>query len=195
MRGSLVVASLLSALTVTAAEQPMPVLAGTASISGRVTETDTKRPLANAIITLECMSGPGELTAITDAEGRYLFEGVAAGWYRVSALLDGYARFEAPRESIIVLPGSTVTAVDEGGVQRRADLTLAPGGTITGRVTNAEGKPVKDGIMSAVLIADGRGISFSGSSEVRTSERGEYTIRNLPAGRYRVSVRWLVLCL
>jgi hypothetical protein len=68
---------------------------------------------------------------------------------------------------------------------------MALGGTITGRVTNAEGKPVKDGIMMARLIDDRGAISFNGSSQVRTNERGEYTIRNLAAGTYWVSVRWV----
>jgi hypothetical protein len=191
MRGSLVVASLFSVLTVTAAEQPKPIIPpGTASISGRVIDANTKRPLANAIITLVSTSGPEELTSITDAEGRYVLEGVAAGFYRVSALLDGFGRFEAPRQSFMPLPGSVVVGVADGDVRRGVDLALAPGGTITGRVTNAEQKPVKDGVMLAMLIDDGGGVSFNGSSEVRTSERGEYTIRNLPAGRYRVSVRW-----
>ena len=82
MRGSLVVASLFSVLTVTAAEQPKPIIPpGTASISGRVIDANTKRPLANAIITLVSTSGPEELTSITDAEGRYVLEGVAAGFY------------------------------------------------------------------------------------------------------------------
>ena len=191
MRGSLVVASFLAALTVAAAQQAKPVPAGTASISGRVIEANTRRPLANAIITLANVSGAGELTTISDAEGRYLFEGVAAGLYRVSAFLDGYARFEAPPKSFMLLPGSIVVGVADGDVGRGVDLALAPGGTITGRVTNAEGKPVKDGILLAMPIDDAGGISFNGSSEVRTSERGEYTIRNLPAGRYSVSVRWI----
>ena len=191
MRGRLVVASLLSALTASAAEQPKPVPAGSASISGRVIETNTKRPLADAIITLASISGSGVLTAITDAEGRYVFEGVAAGPYRVSAFLEGYARFEAPGRSFMALPGSAVVAVTDGDVRRGVDLTLAPGGTITGRVTNADGKPVKDGIMLAGLIDDRGAISFNGSSQVRTNERGEYTIRNLSAGTYQVSVRWV----
>lgn len=191
MRGSLVVASLFSVLTVTVAEQPKPVLPpGTASISGRVIDANTKRPLANAIITLVSTGGPEELTSITDAEGRYVLEGVAAGFYRVSALLDGFARFEAPRQSFMPLPGSVMVGVAGGDVRRGVDLALAPGATITGRVTNAEQKPVKDGVMLATLIDDVGGVSFNGSSEVRTSERGEYTIRNLPAGKYRISVRW-----
>jgi hypothetical protein len=192
MRGSLVVASLLSTLTVTAAEQPRPVVPpGTASVSGRVVEASTRRPLANAIITLADLSGAGELTTITNAEGQYVIEGVAAGFYRVSASLDGYARFEAPRKSFIPLPGSVMVGVAGGDVRRGVDLALAPGGTITGRVTDAEQKPVKEGIMLAMLIDDSGGISFNGSSNVRTNERGEYTIRNLPAGRYRLSVRWI----
>jgi hypothetical protein len=90
----------------------------------------------------------------------------------------------------MALPGSTVVFVANGDVGRGVDLALAPGGTITGRVTNAEQKPVKDGVMLAMLVDDSGAISFNGSSEVRTSERGEYTIRNLSAGRYRMSVRW-----
>lgn len=190
MRGWLVVASLLSALSVSAAQQSKPVPAGSASFSGRVIDADTQRPLPDVIMTLIRISGPGELRTMTDAEGRYFFEGIAAGLYRVSAFLEGYARSEPPARSIVVAPGTSVVVVTDGVITRGVDLALARGGTITGRVTNAEGMAVKDGTMIAGLVSNGGGISLNAVSLVRTNERGEYTIRNLPAGQYWVSVRW-----
>lgn len=191
MRGSLVVASLFIALTVSAAQQSKPVPPGTASIAGRVIATDTQHPLADVLVTLTRISGPGVLHTMTDADGRYAFEGIAAAPYRVSAFLEGYARAEAPPGSFAPVAGSSVVFAADGVVRRGVDLALAPGGTISGRVTNADGKPVKDGIMFAGLIDERDGVSFNVVSHVRTNERGEYTIRNLPAGRYRVSVTWI----
>jgi hypothetical protein len=42
-------------------------------------------------VTLRGSDIEGVLATTSDAEGRYLFEGLAAGSYRVSADLDGYA--------------------------------------------------------------------------------------------------------
>lgn len=61
MRGMFVVASLLSALGGSAAQQPAPVPAGTASIAGRIFD-DTNRPLADVIMTLTMINGSGVLT-------------------------------------------------------------------------------------------------------------------------------------
>ena len=191
MRGLFVVASLLSALAGSAAQQPAPVPAGTASIAGKVFDLETNRPLADVIMTLTMINGSGVLKAITDSEGRYLFEGIAAGLYRVSALLEGYARSDAPANSFSPVPGSFVVGATAGVARRAVDLALARGATISGRVTHAEGKPVKDGNVMAGLIEERGGISLNGVNGVRTNERGEYTIRNLPAGIYWVSVRWL----
>jgi Carboxypeptidase regulatory-like domain len=191
MRGMFVVATLLSALAGSAAQQPAPVPAGTASIAGRLFDLETNLPLADVIMTLTMINGSGVLKAITDSEGRYVFEGIAAGLYRVSAFLEGYARSDAPANSFRPVPGSSVVGVTAGVARRAVDLALARGATISGRVTHAEGKPVKDGNVIAGLIDERGGISLNGVNGVRTSERGEYTLRNLPAGIYWVSVRWV----
>jgi hypothetical protein len=190
MRGSLVVAFLLATLTVAAAQRSAAIPTGSASISGRVIDRDSERSLTDVIMTLTTINGSAVLRTMTDTEGRYVFEGIGAGAYRVSAFLDGYARSDAPPGSFRMSPGSVVVAVTDGVIRRGVDLALARGGTIGGRVTSAEGIPIKDGIVMAGLIDERGSVSFDGVSQARTNERGEYTISNLPAGVYWVSVMW-----
>ena len=62
-----------------------PPKAGSAIISGRITEQDSNRPLTRAIVTVVPSTGTGLLEALTDADGRYEFVGLAPGDYGVLA--------------------------------------------------------------------------------------------------------------
>ncbi|MCA1629723.1 MAG: carboxypeptidase-like regulatory domain-containing protein [Acidobacteria bacterium] len=72
------------------------------------------------------------------------------------------------------------------------DLTLVRGGVITGRVTNAEGKPVV-GERVTIVEADqparpGPPAWVVSPFEFETDDRGVYRVYGVPAGRYLVSV-------
>ena len=90
-------------------------------------------------------------------------------------------------------PGKLVT-VEPGEAIGEVDFTLTRGGVITGRVTDAEGRPV---IGEGVLVAIVEGSRASrepyfynrfGYDSYQTDNRGVYRIYGLPAGRYLVSV-------
>lgn len=189
MRGALVVASPISALTVSAAQQSKPVPTGTGSISGRVIHADTQRPLPDVIMTLTTMQGAGVLRTITDADGRYSFDGIAPGLYRVTTFLEGYANQEPLTTSSGRLEGAGMVAVGDGKARRGIDFSLLRGASLAGRITSAEGKPLEDAVVRAMFLREN---SFPSSADTvaRTSERGEYVIRNLPAGLYQLSVMW-----
>jgi hypothetical protein len=67
---------------------------GTAEIAGRVTASDTGRPVAGAIVLVE---GSGQ-SAVTDARGRYRLEGLTPGEHRLVVVhLGGEAAWRSVR--------------------------------------------------------------------------------------------------
>jgi hypothetical protein len=176
----------------------------TASIAGRVTISGAPAPNAPLrIVEINRRSegerlgiagggltkAPAIFVARTDAEGRYHVAGLAAGKYQISvtskvhvlANLDYYLE-----------PAKQIT-LDDGEARENVDLALARGGVITGRVTNAEGKPLIEAGVRVFLVTqrDGqkeyRTFDSQNPQMSRTDDRGVYRIYRLPAGRYIVT--------
>jgi hypothetical protein len=169
--------------------------AASGSVAGRVTTADGK-PVANVGVALM----PAEFNspfdrkpagrATTDVDGRYKIVNVPAGRYRLQSLAPVFTspdeRAGSPFNS-----GKIVTVGANEAVEN-IDVVLVRGGVITGRVTNAEGKPV---IAERVLVtnadqpnASGFNSSVVNPFEFETDDRGIYRIYGVPAGRYLVSV-------
>jgi len=135
--------------------------------------------------------------AISDGEGRFRLSGLAAGTYQVSALAPTYASSEPLSLSSFGptsgLSKSIVLAPDEN--VEDIDLKLVRGGVITGRIKDAEGRPVIE--QQVVLAAvDENGApsktqmtqAYNNYQMYQTDDRGVYRIYGLPAGHYKVSV-------
>ena len=200
MRG-VAVACIVFLLAVAPAAQPTrSVPSGTASLGGRVIDRDSRRPLENAIVTLTLGLDEAELASLTDKEGEYLFEGVAAGSYRVSATLDGYVHeelggrrfleFEYNGRTVRIVTGSVARGLKDGQARRDVNFALVRAGSIRGRIVSAEGRPIEGARVRAVVTGPDGGFSYGEHSSARTNERGEYEIRNLLAGVYRVMFEW-----
>jgi hypothetical protein len=174
-----------------------PIPAGRASLSGRVIDSDSKHPLAAVMIALLSEDGTSTLRTTTDGDGRYQFDGIGPGSYRVAASADGYAPQEyGGRDDWVtrqgrVTYGRMLLGMREGQVRTGVDFAMRRGGSITGRVTNADGRPVKSADVRAVLLLDDHSFTFSATTQARTSDSGEYTIRDLQPGLYRVSATWI----
>ncbi|MEO6725592.1 MAG: hypothetical protein ABIU20_02145 [Blastocatellia bacterium] len=121
----------------------------------------------------------------TDDKGLYTFSGVAAGKYRVALLADTLVVGNGdPRAS-----GIAVT-VSDGQAVGQMDFKVAPGGVITGRVSEHNGRPVIAQRISLMLVgANGQPQAFNGGNRLgyETDDRGVYRVYGLPAGRYLVS--------
>ncbi|HEX8852135.1 MAG TPA: carboxypeptidase-like regulatory domain-containing protein, partial [Pyrinomonadaceae bacterium] len=123
--------------------------------------------------------------ASTDAEGNYRLTNIPPGRYQVVPLAPAFIVADLmtgfpPGKAISLAAGETVEDID---------FRITRGGVITGRVTDADGRPVVAEQVQIVSV-DGntpsqRAVSFSGSFE--TDDRGVYRAYGLPAGRYRVS--------
>jgi hypothetical protein len=159
----------------------------TGFIAGRIT-VDGK-PKSGIEITAQ----PQSLTVVmpwpsatTDEDGRFLLTGIEPGHYWVY-----------PRSRIHVSAGRTAfrQGVDnkalilaEGETVEGIDFALETGGIITGRVTDAEGRPLVDELVTLTHIIE---TERGGTSQFRplgkTDDSGVYRFYALPAGRYILS--------
>jgi len=172
-----------------------------ASISGRVTVGG--KPAANAVVMVVEVDPQsrnewafvfgGEsshrafIKARTDGEGRYHATGLAEGAYVIRALSKAYT----PSKSSPEFDTSRSVTLDEGESRDNVDLALVRGGVITGRVVDAEGRPLIGAHVQLTLLDEnGRphgGFYFDNWEILRTDDRGVYRLYGLAAGRYILS--------
>lgn len=126
--------------------------------------------------------------AATDADGFYRVQAMPAGRYRVRARL---LAFVPANNSLSRSLGKDVT-LDDGEAREGVDFALVRGGVITGRVTNAEGKPLIGFRINAMHV-DTERRQIGGEEAplfgemLETDDRGVYRLYGLPAGRYLIS--------
>ena len=167
----------------------------TASIGGRVTVGGA--PAANALVRmaevdpqtrgmgagLESPRGP-TIEVRTDSDGRYRFRGLAEGSYVIRALSKAYVLSKSP----FGFDAFRSITLDGGESRDDVDIALVRGGVITGRVIDAEGRPV---IATSVRLFSvnekGRPKEegdFRSGEMFQTDDRGVYRIYGLAARHY-----------
>ncbi|MDZ7371126.1 MAG: carboxypeptidase regulatory-like domain-containing protein, partial [candidate division KSB1 bacterium] len=164
---------------------------GAGAISGRVTDEATGTPIAGAWIVALSRKSPfaqKNLFAVSDASGNYKISNVPDDTYLVAAYANGYLpeyyenAYAMVKAKPVIVKGQEVPNID---------FPLAKGGTISGKVTAGEGKPVAGAIIAAQpfdnrpALLDIPGVNIVRQTAV-TDEEGKYIISGLPEGTYRV---------
>lgn len=154
-----------------------------ATVSGKVTIKG--KPAAGIVVGMR-LSRPDEFSstykAKTDQEGVYRITKVAGGSYFVTPVAPAFviagSGNETLGQSVIITEGENVDGID---------FDLVPGGVITGKVVDSEGRPM---IEEQVIVTpvDQRDQRRGFLNPMSTDDRGMYRIFGVPAGRYRVSV-------
>jgi hypothetical protein len=156
------------------------------TISGKVT---IKGKVAPGIVVGLRVSQPAtpfepSLRATTDQEGRYRLTDVPAGTYQITPVAPAFVVSNNSRsQTVVILEGENVEGID---------FALVRGGVITGKVTNAEGRPVIEERVNLFLAnppsnpRDPVPQLYSVSS-AQTDDRGIYRMFGLTAGRYKVA--------
>jgi protocatechuate 3,4-dioxygenase beta subunit len=172
-------------------------------IVGRVVDAAMNRPIARALVTLVTPQPAGDAAinlvpptpantprVYTDADGRFLFRGLAAGRYTFLAAAQGYLDGGYGQRRI----GGPTQPFTLAENERVGDVTIRlwKEATLAGEVTDETGTPIPE-IWVTVLRRDGnRGMTFmnrAGSSEsARTDDKGAYRITGLVPGEYVVAV-------
>lgn len=156
-----------------------------ASLEGVVVNSVTAAPVRRAVVQLLPV-GPGNPTNTTsDAEGRFTFPEVAPGSYRLTTSHQNYP------PTVRFMAGLTQQITLAAGERRRGlSVKLAPGGVVTGRVTDEDGDPVAHCGVALYELSYNNGrrmlISLSGAT---TNDRGEYRISGVRPGRFYVHVK------
>lgn len=150
------------------------------TITGRVVD-ENGEPLPNVPVGVYARGGRSARSFSADEKGEFRADNLAPAAYSINARLPGYV-VENDQQSVddeprYFHPGESVT------------LRLIKGGVITGRVTDAEGKPIVAVGVRAVRTRDERGrrLQSGGYGLLRqTDDRGVYRIYGLPPGSYIV---------
>ncbi len=172
--------------TPTAAKRPLGTVSGTVTIKGK--------PAPGVTVGLRRNEGvppSNDISArgLTDQDGRYRITNVAAGTYDVVPAAHAFIIGDLPNS-----PRSKTILVNEGENVEGIDFALVRGGVITGRVTDAEARPVVQQQVSIYRADawDQRGPNqqpqiFAMASGM-TDDRGIYRAFGMIPGRYKVAV-------
>lgn len=184
MRSALIAAIALAGTCTTVAvaewqSRDMAVVSGVI-----VTDTANPQPVRRATVRLSGDSGTSGRLAGTDDDGRFRFEGLAAGTYMLSAAKPGYVQAFYGSTHAGRGPGVPIAVADA----QRVDLTLRilPGAAITGTVTDAHGNPAPGVPMAAVEIRTVMGAPLP-PVRATTDDQGTYRLYGLAAGEYLIS--------
>jgi hypothetical protein len=158
------------------------------SVSGRVTIGE--KPASGILIAVSNVNSSTPMGQTTsDADGNYRIGGLAAGPLNVTPVAPVYV----VSASVMSGQGRVVNLAANETVEG-IDFKLMRGGVMTGRITDAEGRPVIEERVSLISVDENgsavRGPTFRPSNFMMylTDDRGVYRIYGLPAGRYKVSV-------
>ncbi len=150
-------------------------------VTGTVTDASTKAAIEGVEVCARNASGEYvSACAFTGAGGEYRVEGLASGEYKIefgayASSLNYVPQFYKGKATLSEAEAISVTA---GGVTSAINAAMQPGGTISGRVTDAVSKAPVSG---AEACASG-----PTSQCAVTNSNGEYTIQRLSTGSYTV---------
>lgn len=171
---------------VSSQSQIVPPKSPTAVISGKVTVKDKGIPGIVVVARRSRYTGGRAFghRGTTDQTGNYRITNLPAGSYEVIPATQSFVSQDEqqPTRSFMLTDGETIEDVN---------FTLAPGGVITGRVTDADGRPLIEEPVFLSPVDDRSGtirIGYYGGGGILTDDRGVYRAFGLRPGKYQVSV-------
>ena len=173
---------IIFSVAVMAHAQTTPAKEPGATITGKVTIKGKGAPGVIVILRTNEMSGSRRQFSgpkgVTDDEGNYRIINVPAGSYRAIPVAKTFVPAEeADREKAII--------VNKNDTIDHIDFALVRGGVITGKVVDADGRPIVEESVSVFNVSDNSPVHHSINSS--TDDRGVYRIYGLRAGSYRVA--------
>jgi hypothetical protein len=163
-----------------------------AHIEGILINQVTGQPLRKGTVSLRDAAvtpKPGESTpaayaVMSDAEGKFVFDDVNPGRYKLMADHPGYIRATYRTSSGAFLN------VGPGQVLKDIRITITPQGVIAGRVVDEDGDPITEVSVQAMVWRTINGVRRLGFSRYTpVDDQGNFRLANLEAGRYVLSAR------
>ena len=164
--------------------------AGEGAVAGRVTNASNGQGAGGVEV---CVFASGTHCAETNGNGEYTISGLPVGPYSVNFSPAGTECEEEQGEKIRCEPKSnfmsqSVSVKVKANKTETANVTLQPGGQISGTVTNAS--ITHPGIAKLTICAtkvQGSEEEVVGGGCAYTNSKGEYTINGLEGGSYKVN--------
>ncbi|HEX5498709.1 MAG TPA: carboxypeptidase-like regulatory domain-containing protein, partial [Thermomicrobiales bacterium] len=135
-------------------------------------------PIAGAFVGADSLTCCGGSSATTAADGTYTITALAPGSYRVRASAAGLP--QRYYNNTYDVNTAQVVSASDGTTTSGIDITLEPGGSISGVIRDHDGSP----IAGARVEADDTACCGTGSAT--SAVDGTYTISGLAPGAYRV---------
>src|SRR5262249_30167565 len=146
------------------------VLQGTTATTARVAETSAP-------------GRPGAVMVTTGADGRFSFNQVNAGAFRLTVSATGFARQEYGQRSVNG-PGTPINLTAGSSVQD-VTIRLTPTGAVSGRILDELGQPAVDVPVQLVRVAfSPQGKTFQAVGSTNVNDRGEYRLYGIAPGSY-----------
>jgi beta-lactamase regulating signal transducer with metallopeptidase domain len=126
----------------------------------------------------------------TKADGKFVFANLKPGTYRLQAARSGGAYYPAEYGQRSPKGKGYDFQFVEGQAMRDVRLAMAPTGSITGRILDADGKPaarVRVMALEATYPAGERRLGII--QAVQSDDKGEYRLFWLPPGQYVIAAR------
>lgn len=142
-----------------------------ATLSGTVTHSDGTPAQGVRVEVRRVADDGGWTSTYTDTLGRYQFAAIAAGQE---------LQLTAQHPDTSVYSGVRITPQAAESLVR--DLQLAGVGTVTGRLTRANGQPIPDSSIYATYVYDDLR-NYTTTQYGNTDDNGEFTIATVPSGR------------
>lgn len=160
---------------------------GTASIKGRVTSSDTGRPLRRAQIRLSAPELTDARTTSTNLQGAYEFADLPAGRYTISVSRSGHLSLQYGQRR----PGEPPKPLQiaDGQSVEKLDFALPRSGVISGRLSDETGDAfagVAVYAMQTQFFQGRRHMVPVSSGGVRSDDAGQYRLVGLTPGEYVV---------
>ena len=153
-----------------------------ARVSGIVVSAeDGRQPIRRAMVSIE---GPSQISQITDDDGRFVFEGVAAGEYAITATRAAFLPAEYGARRPGRLPSRL--AIAAGATIEGVTLYMSRGAAIEGMVRDVKGEPVANAAVTVSLPGNISSMISVLGSPWMTDDRGVYRAFGLSPGSYIV---------
>jgi hypothetical protein len=169
----------LAFLLVTCARPQAAKNPQTYRISGVVVNATNDRPLSQAHVMVSDGTGsatPREMT--TGADGKFVFEGVTAGAWTLTAERKSYGRQSYGQHAGIGAASSIMTGPD--GVSENLRFRMEVPAAISGKVTDERGEPIAAAGLELAVELPGTGNQVLVRKMALTDDQGEYRLWELP---------------
>lgn len=188
MRGHTWVVLFLLPFTAAAAQEPAPpapvppeARPDRCRLAGQVVSAATNQPLRKVSLLLRAEGGRSSYGSTTDAAGRFAFEDVEPGTYRLIAERTGYLRQQYGARSRAGAP----LALAPGQEINDLVFKLTPQSVITGKILDEDGEPITGAAVTVLRRSWSGGrrrlVPVGGSP---VNDIGEFRAANLRPGRY-----------